>query len=232
MSGPVKEEPKEALYRRVYKRLKDQTKTMSTLFFAMARRPLLWLAGILVCGLALLVETAVGQPGQAIFNLASYIPFLGGGWAVYAYTESTKQKDKTFGHFPSRKRIMSFALAALMVLMLSGLARVTLTIVGELIVKTALALGPTVALSEQIWPPSALWRGLMVIDEYPREFGKMLLISVGILLLTVLAVPLALNVAVGSLSGGHFVQGLARGLGWAIISAMWMMFYLRVRLKA
>ena len=225
MSNPGKEKKKSPP--QPLTSMKETAKNVGTLAMSLARRPLLWLVGAFACGVALLIETAIGPSGQPVFNLVSYVPFLGGAWAVYAQT--TSSKDHKLGQLPNKGRVMSFALAALMVLVLSGLARITLTIIGELVVKTALALGPTVALAEKLWPPGALWRGLMVIDENPRKFAQMLVLSVAILLVTALAVPWAIDLSLGTLSTSRFVQGIARGLGWALISATWMQYYLRVR---
>ncbi|MBX2810908.1 MAG: hypothetical protein KTR25_03835 [Myxococcales bacterium] len=228
MSGSKKDAPSPPTTRT--QTLRHQAWNLGQLLAALGRRPLVWLGGTLLCGLALLLEAAIGQSGEALFNLASYVPFLGGGWAVLAF--STTNPAHVLGHFPSRQQALKFIAAAFVVLMLSGLARITLTIIGELAIKTALALGPTVALADQTWPPASLWRGLMVIDDQPRAFARLVLISAGILLLTVLAVPTGLNLMLGTSGGGLFVQGMARGLGWAIISGLWMRFYLRLRVPA
>ena len=201
------------------------------LVIALVRRPVLWLVGMLICGITLLLEDILGGPGEALFNLASYIPFLGGGWAVYAHMGA--KKDEATGHFPPKPHLRSYIAAALMVIMASGLARITLTILGELVVKTALALGPTIALADRSWPHRSLWRGLIVIDEFPRECAKIVGLSAAILILTVLLVPTAFNFILSSahqpLALREFIQGVVRGMGWAIVSAIWMRFYLKIR---
>lgn len=197
----------------------------------LARRPGLVLLGALACGLVSLVGRAISPTTEdALFNLVSYAPILGGAWAVWAYATATDLDRR--GHWPNVRRALRFASTAMVVIVLSGLARVTLTVLGELVVKTALALGPTVALAEAAWPHTALWRGLLVIDAHPREFAKLAGISALVLVLTTLLVPWSLQLAFGTHtipSGGGFVGGLARGLGWAVIAALWMRFYLRIR---
>ena len=166
------------------------------------------------------------QQPLTLYNLASYLPFLGGGWAVMARATSTEEHPR--GHLPGRPAVLAFAATALVVVILSSLARVLLTGVGEMVVKLALTLGPTVALAEASWPHRALWRGLMVIDDAPTEFLKVAGVSVAVLLLTVAALPFTMHEILG-LSGGDLVKGFARGLGWGLISALWMRYYLRVR---
>lgn len=194
---------------------------------ALLRRPVLWGVGALLCALAILVDNALDPSSRGtVFNLMTYVPFLGGGWAVFA---TVQPNENEAGFLPGRPRMISFALAALVVIVVSGLARVTLTILGELVVKTALSLGPTVALAERSMPHKALWRGMVVIDEHPRDFLKVSALSLGILVLTVALVPFAVESVVSAPSMGNLVRGAARGLGWAIISAVWMRFYLRIR---
>lgn len=225
--APVAESPPDAAKKKKKeKRAPKDPLSLSGVTLGLLRRPLLVLVGAVACGLALAIESAFGSTQNALFNLISYVPFLGGGWAVLARATSTDDMER--GHLPSRSPVLAFVATAVVVVVLSGLARVTLTVLGELVVKTALALGPTVALADSSWPHRALWRGLMVIDESPADFLRVTGISIAILLLTVAVVPFALREVLG-LSESAWVQGFARGLGWGLISAFWMRYYLRVR---
>lgn len=201
--------------------------TVVGMFGALARRPLLIIAGTVGCALAALLDGVLGESSDPFFNLMSYVPFLGGAWAVWAAEHSTAETSR--GHLPGRARILAYASTAVVLVVLSGLAGVTLTVLGKYAVKTALALGPTVALAEASWPHLALWRGLMVIDAFPRDFLKVAGASIAILLVTVLALPFVISEVLGAPSGGVFIRGAAQGLGWAAISGVWMRFYLRVR---
>ncbi|MEL6184714.1 MAG: hypothetical protein AAFU79_08835 [Myxococcota bacterium] len=200
--------------------------TFSGVGLALLRRPLLVVVGALLCGVALAVETAFGSQQLTLYSLASYLPFLGGGWAVLA--RATSSEEVTRGHLPGRPAVLAFAATALVVVILSSVARVMLTGIGEIVVKLALTLGPTVALADASWPHRALWRGLMVMDDSPTEFLKVAGVSVAVLLVTVAALPFAMHEILG-ISGGDLVKGFARGLGWGLISALWMRYYLRVR---
>lgn len=198
---------------------------------ALVRRPALVLGGAVACGVVSLLGLALGpSAADSLFNLASYLPILGGAWAVWSAATASEAEPR--GQLPTPPRILRFAATALVVVILSGLARVTLTVLGELVVKTALALGPTVALAEMAWPPAALWGGVLVIDKDPRAFLKLAGVSAGVLLLTVLLVPWVLSLGFGGdvrIGGGGFVGGTARGLGWAVIAGLWMRHYLLSR---
>lgn len=191
---------------------------------ALARRPILPLVGVLLCSLVALLGFFLGSSGDQLFNLATYVPFLGGAWAVYAAATSTE--DRPRNHLPSPRLVLAFASTALVVVVLSGLATVTLTVLGGLLVKIAFSLGPTVALAEAAWPHRALWRGLMVIDERPKAFVVAAVSSLAVALVTALLFVLLLRSLFGDAAGGLFLQGAARALGWVIISALWMRFYL------
>lgn len=197
-----------------------------TVLLALLKRPLLVVGGALLCGLALLIGQAVRA--EQLFDLASYAPILGGAWAVWASSNHAEGSQR--GQLPSLDRCLRFGSTALVVLVLSGVAGLVIPVVGRVLVKMALSLGPTVALADLAWPPVALWRGLLVIDERPKDFAKLAAVSVLVLLLAFLLVPFALSVSLGIQSaGGGFVGGLARGLGWALISGLWMAFYLRTK---
>lgn len=197
-------------------------------FTALGRRPILVVAGALLCGLVGLIGAALGPSSEeSLFNLASYVPILGGAWAIWAAATASDRHPR--GHLPPAPSVARYAATAFVVAVLSGLATVTLTVLGGYLVKTVFALGPIVALAELAWPPAALWGAALVLDRDPKAFLKLVGISVAVLVLTVLLVPGALQAIFGTpyrIGGGGFFGGFAKGLGWAFISALWMRFYL------
>ena len=192
---------------------------------ALLRRPVVSVFGILLCSVVALLSAVLGPSGDALFNLASYIPFLGGGWAVYA----ASSPEGSYGQLPGRKATLCYVATALVVVVLSGMADVTLTILGGMVVRTALALGPTVALAQRVWPHQALWRGLLVIDEHPKAFVKVAAVSLGVAVIFVFLFGLLTKEAFGQAASGRIADGSARALGSVLISALWMRFYLGVR---
>lgn len=194
--------------------------SIAGLFVALARRPLLVLGGALLCGLVTLLGQALGaQTADSLFSLASYLPILGGAWAVWAAATVTKSQPR--GHWPERARVICYAATAFVILVLSGVVGIAIPVVGAPATKTLLALGPTVALAELAWPPAAIWRGVLAIDRQPRSYAILFGISALVLLITF--VP---RIVAGGAHSPGFVDGLSRGLGWAVISALWMRFYL------
>lgn len=194
---------------------------------ALLRRPLISAVGVVACAVASLVGVLLGSSADALLNLVSYLPLLGGGWAVLAAATSTP--DKARAQLPSPRAMIAYAASALVVVVLSGIAEVTLTIIGGLIVRTALALGPTVALAEGQWPHQSLWRGLLVIDAHPRAYLKVAVLALVVALVFALLFSLVLGELFGQAASGRLADGAARGVGWTIVGAIWMRFYLLIR---
>lgn len=191
------------------------------LVWALMRRPAPWIVGILLVGLAGLIRGFVGPSAESAVTLATYAPFLAGAWAVYAATGAGPH-----GMLPPKRRALTYGSTALVVAVLSGIAEVTLTAVGGLIVRTAFALGPMAALAEGIWPPQSLWKGILVIDDRPKEFAIMAAGSLGAALVFRILMSWLLTRVFGVTSEAGFLEGVSRGVGWVVISAVWMRFYL------
>lgn len=196
------------------------------LFLYLAKRPLLLAGGALVCGLVLTIGSAIRPSiGEDLFNLASYIPVLGGAWAVWAGAMATRAAPQP--QWPDTSRILRFASTAFVVLVVAKLVGLVVPIVGTPLAECALALSPVIALADLRWPPSALWRCVLVVEQNPKAYGVFALTSIGILVMTMWLVPTLLGVSYGAFGGGRgFVAGLARGLGWGIIAGLCMRYYL------
>ncbi len=195
------------------------------LVLAIARRPALPVVGVLLCAIAGWVGALVGQDRE-LLELARYVPFLGGGWAVWAADRSARTGSDPAGQLPDRRRALAYAATALVVVVLSGLARVTLTVLGGLLVGTLLALGPVVALAEGSWPHRALWRGLLFVDEAPKSFIKVAVASLVVALLFGLVFEWGSRELLGAAAGRRLADGASQGLGSVVIAAIWMRFYL------
>lgn len=202
--------------------------TIAGVGLALARRPVLAIAGMLLCALVALFDFVLGPAtAESLFNLATYLPVMAGGWAVYA--AATPSEEGPRGQLPSVPVMLAFGSTALVVIFLSGLANLVIPIIGAILVKIAFALGPTVALAESAWPPKALWRALRVLDDAPKSFLITVAVSVGVAFVTAGIFAYLLKSILGDASGGLFLNGLSRGLGWVIISGIWMRFYLGAR---
>lgn len=196
----------------------------SRLPLAVARRPLLPAVGLLACAIVGLLRVLLGSSADALMNLVSYVTFLGGSWAVLALV-----RGGPAGQLPDRPSTLAYTATALIIVVVSGIADVTLTVIGGTLVRAALALGPTVALAEKTWPHRSLWRGLLVIDEHPKAFAKITVISVAVALTFLLLVGLLASDLFGEAAGGELTKGASRGVASVIIGAIWMRFYLKVR---
>ena len=191
--------------------------------YALVRHPILPLIGLVVALIAAIVDKDITTASAPITPVLLYIPFLAGGWAVLCHLTPNKH-----GRFPTRKQLFRFAMTCLCVAVLASIANGIIPYIGYYVVVVILALAPTVALAGQLWPPGALWRSVLIIEQSPRDFGFVFAAST-IMSVAFFILGFFILYVLGfnpSSYQRHLLLGLSKGVWLLLLSALWMNYYL------